>query len=195
MKLYPFDMPAGVHPLGWALLGYGLSTEQINHLSGHLFDDLGCRVSEVDPTTVEMAWAVSWPRASANDGRSIVEVGDSLDVLVPGAGGAAVQLVGGALPPGIQLVKHTGHLVGSFETAGLYSATLRIGPAVKYDPMGGSGGPDSVGQWIPYDSARSTVDAGEVPSQALTDLSPMELEDLIMRARAAQSAQLTMEAE
>jgi len=193
MKLYPFDMPDGIHPLAWTLLGFGLDAEVIDKIARHLFDDLGARLTFVEPQEVTYSWQVSWPRP-AKDGRVAVSIGDDLELQIPGGDRSAVQIISGGLPPGIRLEKHTGRLVGSFESAGLYSCTIHIGPAVKYDPLGGDGSPQSVGRWIPVDQDRYKPEVA-VPDKDLSELSPLELDELIVQVQAAQRAKLIKEAD
>lgn len=162
--LYPFDLPADVHPDSWLLLGFGLMPEQIAVLSKHLFDDMGLRLVK-DTSERVFSWAVGLDV----EGRERVEVGDEVDVLV--ASNGAVRLTGGALPPGVRLVKHEGRLRGVFTHEGLYEATVTVGPVVKYDPLGSPGGPGDPGVWIPV---------GQPRAEAVTALSefPASAEDL-----------------
>lgn len=164
MKLYPFDLPADVHPDSWLLLGFGLMPEQIAVLSKHLFDDMGLRLVK-DTSEQVFSWAVGLDV----EGRERVEVGDEVDVLV--ASNGAVRLTDGALPPGVRLVKHEGRLRGVFTHEGLYDATVTIGPTVKYDPLGSPGGPGDPGVWIPVGQAR------QVPEPALSEF-PATVGDL-----------------
>lgn len=191
MKLYPYDVPKRAHPYAWVFYGFGLDTATINLLCRHLFDQLGARLETPDAREVTLAWAVDWPLdVSARD---VVSVGDDLDV---GVGfDTAVTIIDGALPPGIRLVPHTGRLVGTFKQAGLYSVTFRLAPKVKYDPLGGPGGPDTAGVWIPIEQPRQTPPAGDAPTTPLEDMPPQELEELIQRAQAAQRAQFIRAAE
>ena len=191
MKLYPFDVPEGAHPLAWVFYGFGLDSATINLLARHVFDQVGARLQTPEPREVTLAWAVDWPLdVSARD---VVSVGDDLDV---GVGfDTAVTITDGALPPGIRLVPHTGRLVGTFRQAGLYSVTFRLAPKIKYDPLGGGGGPDTAGVWIPLEQSRQTPTAGSAPTVPLEDMSPQELEDFIVRAQAAQRAQFIRAAE
>ncbi|WCZ37861.1 hypothetical protein CJEDD_01170 [Corynebacterium jeddahense] len=184
MKLYPFDVPEGAHPLSWVFYGFGLDATTINQLCRHLFDDLGARLETPEPREVTLAWAVDWPLDVS--AREVVSVGDDLD---EGVGfDTAVTLTSGALPPGIRLVPHTGRLVGTFKQAGLYQATFRLGPKLKYDPLGGPGGPGAAGKWIPIDQPRQTPPTGAAPARQLEDMDLQELEDVIVRAQAAQRA-------
>lgn len=162
--LYPFDLPADVHPDSWLLLGFGLMPEQIAVLSKHLFDDMGLRLAK-DTSEQVFSWAVGLDA----EGRERVEVGDEVDVLV--ASNGAVRLTDGALPPGVRLVKHEGRLRGVFTHEGLYDATVTVGPVVKYDPLGSPGGPGDPGVWIPVGQAR------QVPEPALSEF-PATVGDL-----------------
>lgn len=191
MNLYPFDVPEGAHPLAWVFYGFGLDAPTINLLCRHVFDQLGARLQTPEPREVTLAWAVDWPLdVSARD---VVSVGDDLDV---GVGfDTAVTIIDGALPPGIRLVPHTGRLVGAFKQPGLYSVTVRLAPKIKYDPLGGAGGPDTAGAWIPLEQQRQTPPAGDAPTTPLEDMTPQELEELVVRAQAAQRAQFIRAAE
>lgn len=189
MKLYPFDLPETVHPLSWTLLGFGLSTEEIQRLAKHLYDELGLRLNNPSPITRSFAWQVSWPRPS--EGRITAEVGDSLDLPIPGGDVSAVRVTEGALPPGISLEKHTGKLVGEFTKPGLYEVEITVGPAVKYDGLGGNGSPESAGRWIPVDQPRYVPPTAPLPEKPISEMSAAELEELaleVQRAKAAQAA-------
>lgn len=194
VRLYPFDLPDGVHPMGWAMLGHGLTVEQINAICVVLFDRLGARLHEVtDHEEQVFSWAVDW--ALDPGGRTPASVGDEVDILVPGGDRTAVQVTGGALPPGVRLEKHTGRLVGAFARPGLYSVTVTVGAQVKYDPLGTPGGPQNVGEWIPIDKPRHAPTPAPQPQATLADMSPQELEELIVQAQQAQRARLIAEGE
>ena len=153
MKLYPFRMPENVHPYAWVLLGFGLPGELLDKLARHLFDDLGVSMPSLEPVTHDFNWSVGIEQ----DGYERVEVGDVLDIPIEGG---AVRITGGALPPGIRLDKTNKRIHGTFTHGGLYSVTVTISPAVKYDPLGSAGGPEDPGVWIPVDQPRKRVDAG-----------------------------------
>lgn len=191
MKLYPFSIPEGAHPLAWVFYGFGLDAASINQLCRHVFDHLGARLQTPESREVTLAWAVDWPLdVSARD---VVSVGDDLDV---GVGfDTAVTVVDGALPPGIHLVEHTGRLVGTFKQEGLYQVTFRLAPKIKYDPLGGPGGPNTAGKWIPLDQPRKTPPAGDPPARRLEDMDLHELDEIIVRAQAAQRAKTIQAAE
>lgn len=152
MKLYPYDLPAGVHPNMWWLLGLGLTKEQMGRVIRHLCDDLGVRL---DTTRGEVSF--SWAVGVDAPGRDRTEVGDEIDVVISERG--AVHIVDGGPPPGARLEKHSGRIRGTLTHPGLYSVTVRIGPKVKYDPLGSPGGPDDPGVWIPVDQPRQVPDA------------------------------------
>ena len=189
MKIYPFDIPEGVHPMVVPLLGHGLSGEQIKGIC-KTFDGLGIRFHDCQPREVTYSWAVSWPRDPGE--RTPVEVGDSLDLQVSAL--HAVHIAAGALPPGIRLEKHSGKLVGTFTKTGLYSVTLTIGPVIKYDTLGSPGGVEDPGQWIPINQPRVLPEPAPVP-ETLDSLSPQELEQLIVNAQNTQRAKLIQEAD
>ena len=153
MKLYPFRIPENVHPYAWVLLGFGLPGELLDKLARHLFDDLGVSMPSLEPVEREFKWAVGFEQ----DGYERAEVGDYVSTPLDGG---AVRITGGALPPGIRLDKTNKRIHGTFTHGGLYSVTVTIFPAVKYDPLGSAGGPEDPGVWIPVNQPRKQVDAG-----------------------------------
>lgn len=189
VKIYPFDVPDEVHPMIPILLGHGLVPEQIKKLL-KTFDGLGIRFHDCEPQEITYSWAVSWPRDPGE--RTPVAVGDTLDAVVTEK--HAVRITAGALPPGIRLDKARGKLTGAFTHSGLYSVTLTIGPAIKYDTLGSPGGIEDPGEWIPIDQPRVAPISPPIPA-TLDDLSPQELEQLIVSAQNAQRAKLIREAD
>ena len=153
MKLYPFRMPENVHPYAWVLLGFGLPGEILDKLARHLFDDLGVLMPSLEPVEREFSWSVGFEQ----DGYERAEVGGYVSIPLEGG---AVRITGGALPPGIRLDKTNKRIHGTFTHGGLYSVTVTIFPAVKYDPLGSPGGPEDPGVWIPVGQPRKRVDAG-----------------------------------
>ena len=153
MKLYPFRMPENVHPYAWVLLGFGLPGELLDKLARHLFDDLGVSMPSLEPVEHDFNWSVGIEQ----DGYERVEVGGYVSIPLDGG---AVRITGGALPPGIRLDKTNKRIYGTFTHGGLYSVTVTVSPAVKYDPLGSAGGPEDPGVWIPVDQPRKRVDAG-----------------------------------
>ena len=153
MKLYPFRMPENVHPYAWVLLGFGLPGELLDKLARHLFDDLGVSMPSLEPVEREFSWSVGFEQ----DGYERAEVGGYVSIPLEGG---AVRITGGALPPGIRLDKTNKRIHGTFTHGGLYSVTVTIFPAVKYDPLGSPGGPEDPGVWIPVGQPRKRVDAG-----------------------------------
>lgn len=194
MKLYPFELPADVHPMAWTLLGFGLEAPTLNRLAKHLFDDLGCRLTVPDdPVVQSFNWAVDWPYDRPESVSATV--GEQVDIdLCAGGVPTAATITAGALPPGVRLDKANSRLVGTFTKTGLYSVTVTLFPRVKYDPMGGNGSPNSAGKWIPIDTPRIEVPMPDVPSN-LNDLTPLELEHLIADAQRAQRQKLAQEAD
>ena len=153
MRLYPFEMPENVHPHAWVLLGFGLPGELLDKLARHLFDDLGVSMPSLEPVEREFSWSVGFEQ----DGYERAEVGGYVSIPLDGG---AVRITGGALPPGIRLDKTNKRIHGTFTHGGLYSVTVTIFPAVKYDPLGSAGGPEDPGVWIPVNQPRKQVDAG-----------------------------------
>ena len=189
MKLYPFKMPENVHPYAWVLLGFGLPGELLDKLARHLFDDLGVSMPSLEPTVHDFNWSVGIEQ----DGYERVEVGDVLDIPIDGG---AVRITGGALPPGVRLDKTDKRLYGTLTHGGLYSVTVTVLPAVKYDPLGSAGGPEDPGAWIPVDQPRKKVDAGlsEFPS-TVDDLSAEEKDRLLAALMAERDGRTIKEAD
>ena len=189
MKLYPFRMPENVHPYAWVLLGFGLPGELLDKLARHLFDDLGVSMPSLEPVAHDFKWSVGIEQ----DGYERVEVGDVLDIPIEGG---AVRITGGALPPGVRLDKTGKRLYGTLTHSGLYSVTVTVLPAVKYDPLGSAGGPEDPGAWIPVDQPRKKVDAGlsEFPS-TVDDLSAEEKDRLLAALMAERDGRTIKEAD
>ena len=189
MKLYPFDLPDGVHPQAWTLLGFGLQVEQLQQLSKHLFDNLGVTVPEAEWEERTFSWSVGLDR----EGYERLEVGDVVDVPLPGG---AVRLKDGAPPPGIRLDKTRKRLFGTLTHGGVYSVTVMIGPAVKYDPLGSPGGPGDPGAWIPVEQPRqeSVTALSEFPT-TVEDLSAAEKDRLLAELMAERDGRVIKEAD
>ena len=149
MKVYPFDVPEPWHPSIWWLFGFGLTVDQMNMIVTHLSDDLGLRLVE-DFREESFSWVVDW--ADEDEDRRRLSVGDEVDILV--AENGAVRVVDGAPPPGVTLDRATGRFRGVVTHPGLFDATVRIGPAGKYDALGSPGGPEHPGMWIPVEQPR-----------------------------------------
>ena len=150
----------------------------------HLFDDLGVSMPSLEPVTHDFNWSVGIEQ----DGYERVEVGDVLDIPIEGG---AVRITDGALPPGIRLDKTGKRIYGTLTHGGLYSVTVTIFPAVKYDPLGSAGGPEDPGVWIPADQPRKQVDSGlgEFPS-TVDDLSVEEKDRLLAALMAERDGQI-----
>lgn len=190
MKLYPFEVPEGMHPNAWMLLAFGLSPDQLNRLAVHLFDDLGVSFRE-GREEVTFSWSVG---LGDREGRVSAEVGDRVDVVVSEWG--AVRLSGGALPPGVRLDKSSRRLVGVFTHTGLYSVTVTVGAAVKYDPLGSPGGPGDPGVWIPVDQPRQkTITRLDAFPATVADLSDLDRDLLLAELLAHQNGQTIEEAD
>ena len=189
MKLYPFRMPENVHPYAWVLLGFGLPGELLDKLARHLFDDLGVSMPSLEPVTHDFNWSVGIEQ----DGYERAEVGDYVSIPLDGG---AVRITGGALPPGIRLDKTNKRIHGTFTHGGLYSVTVTIFPAVKYDPLGSAGGPEDPGVWIPVNQPRKQVYAGlsEFPS-TVDDLSVEEKDRLLAALMAERDGRVIKEAD
>ena len=189
MRLYPFNLPEGVHPQAWTLLGFGLQVEQLQQLSKHLFDDLGVTVPEATWEERTFSWSVGLDY----EGYERLEVGDVVDV--PLSGGA-VRLKDGAPPPGIRLDKTGKRLFGTLTHVGVYSVTVTIGPAVKYDPLVSPGGPGDPGVWIPVEQPRqeTATALSEFPT-TVEDLSAAEKDRLLAELMADRDGRVIKEAD
>src|SRR5699024_9026091 len=189
MKLYPFRMPENVHPYAWVLLGFGLRGELLDKLARHLFDDLGVSMTSLEPVAHDFNWSVG----IEHDGYERVEVGDVLVIPVEGGG---VRIMDGVFAHCVRLVKTGKRLYGTLTHGGLYSVTVTVLPAVKYDPLGSAGGPEDPGAWIPIDQPRKQVDSGlgEFPS-TVDDLSVEEKDRLLAALMAERDGRVIKEAD
>ena len=189
MKLYPFTLPDNIHPYAWVLLGFGLPGELLDKLARHLFDDLGVSMPSLEPVEHDFNWSVGIEQ----DGYERVEVGDVLDIPIEGG---AVRITDGALPPGVRLDKTCKRLYGTLTHGGLYSVTVTVLPAVKYDPLGSAGGPEDPGAWIPIGQPRKQVNSGlgEFPS-TVDDLSMEEKDRLLAALMAERDGRVIKEAD
>lgn len=169
MDLYLHKIPSNMHPLAWTLLGFGLSAQSIQRLCVHLFDQLGARLDiPAVEEIVELRWAVDWALDPGD--RIPATVGEEVSMIVPGADRTGVRIIQGGLPPGLTLERHTGRISGAFAKPGLYAVKLAVGPAVKFDGLGGNGTPDEPGAWIPISAERHRPPIETVPAvDALPD--------------------------
>lgn len=192
MKIYPYDLPEGVHPDSWWLLGFGLQPEQVAHIIKHLTEDLGVRLDLTPPKEHTFSWVVDV--AGDYPDRQRASVGDEVDVVVSAT--QAVRVTGGAPPPGVKLDRRTGRLVGTLTHPGLYSVTITTGPQVKYDPLGTPGGPGDPGIWIPVDQPRQqpATALNEFPSTA-DDLDDADKDRLLAELLAWRDGETIKEAE
>lgn len=178
--VYPYEVPPEVHPFAWMFLGFGLDAAQCNALAGHVFGRLGARWSEEAPEPVELRFAVNFPLELAEE-HEHVTVGEEIRrVLAPQCG---ARIIEGHLPPGVKLLAHTGELVGTFTKSGIYRCRVAFGPSVKWDALGGVGGPNTPGEWIPVEADRAVI---------TPDLSahPASLEDMTDEQKAQALADL-----
>ncbi|MEJ6013822.1 hypothetical protein WG936_08235 [Corynebacterium sp. H127] len=152
VKIYPADLPPGIHPMVQLMAGMDLTIDVADKLARHLFDVVGCRFHQVERQDHIVSFAVSWPRDAGD--RHVAKVGEALNLAIPGGDQTAVAITAGYLPPGIKLEKHTGTLVGIFTRPGLYEATITVGTRVKWDPIGTDTDFHSAGSWIPIEMPR-----------------------------------------
>ena len=128
---------------------------------------------------VTLGWAVDF---ETNSDRERATVGEELDFQIPGADRRGVRIVEGYLPPGVELHRHNGTLTGTFAKPGLYDLTLALGPAVKLDPLGGTGTPGEQVAWIPINQKRACAESTTPAPKTLDGLSALELSQLAAEA-------------
>lgn len=132
--MWPYPVPEGMHPYAPLLikpLGFNMDIDLINDLCRFLFDLVGVKLHDQEPTTVE--YSRGW-----DDSREV-------DELVPGGSLAAVWCP--VLPPGLSLDPRTGLMKGTLPE-GVWSWTVHVGPQIKFDALGGVGSPNEDGRWI-----------------------------------------------
>lgn len=176
--IVPTEVPETEHPYAGLFLGIvpeGYETRAARHV----FDELGARFEVGESETITMSWAVDFDTTSD---RQRANVGDIMDMVVPGADRRGVRIVEGHLPPGIELHRHTGKLVGVFSRPGVYDVTLMLGPAVKLDPLGGAGTPGEAVAWIPIGQKRARAESSTPAPKTLADLTALELSQLAAEA-------------
>lgn len=176
--IVPTEVPESEHPYAGLFLGV-VPEGYESRAARHVFDDLGARFQVGEAKTITIGWAVDF---DTDSDRTRANVGDIMDMVVPGADKRGVRIVEGHLPPGIRLERHTGRLVGVFSRPGLYDVTLALGPAVKLDPLGGSGTPGEQVAWIPIGQQRARAESSTPAPKTLADLSALELSQLAAEA-------------
>lgn len=152
--MFEHEPPEDVHPYAQLFLhplGAKLTPEMMNELATHIFDMCGAKLPDVAPSTVE--YFRDW-----KDDREV-------DEIVPGAEHTAAWSE--QLPPGLSLCPRTGRMVGTLP-AGQYRWTVRLGPQVQYDSLGGQGSPHQDGRWIGALEDREPVAVQAVDVKALT---------------------------
>ena len=187
-KLYPLDWPDQHHPQSWALLGMGLSIQQMNKIMRHLVDKLGFTFQLPDEVSSWKATlVVDYPLdldAEKYPNQVRATVGEKLCLTIPGGVATAVAVTS-PLPPGLKLDVNAGVLRGVVEQPGIYQLSATIGPQVKYDPLGSVGDASSVGEWIAYDQPRYKPAPVELPVTT-EDKTPEEIEQIIVALQEAQ---------
>ncbi|MGV0369507.1 hypothetical protein ACUY29_12130 [Corynebacterium aurimucosum] len=176
--IVPTQVPQSEHP--YAGLFIGIVPEGYeSRVARHVFDELGARFEVGELETITMSWAVDF---DTNSDRDRVSVGDIMNMVVLGADRCGVRIIDGHLPPGIELHRHTGKLVGVFSRPGLYEVTLALGPAVKLDTLGGAGTPGEAVAWIPINQQRARAESSTAAPKTLADLTALELSQLAAEA-------------
>lgn len=176
--IVPTEVPESEHPYAGLFLGI-VPEGYESRAARHIFDELGARFEVGEPETITMSWAVDF---DTDSDRTRANIGDVMDMVVPGADRRGVRIVEGHLPPGIRLERHTGKLAGVFSRPGLYDVTLMLGPAVKLDPLGGSGTPGEQVAWIPIEQQRARAESSTPAPKTLADLTALELSQLAAEA-------------
>lgn len=176
--IVPTEVPESEHPYAGLFLGI-VPEGYESRVARHIFDELGARFEIGEPETITMSWAVDF---DTDSDRTRANVGDIMDMVVPGADRCGVHIVEGHLPPGIRLERHTGKLTGVFSRPGLYDVTLALGPAVKLDPLGGAGTPGEQVAWIPISQQRARAESSTPAPKTLADLTALELSQLAAEA-------------
>ncbi|KXU16894.1 hypothetical protein [Corynebacterium simulans] len=170
----PTQVPESEHPYAGLFLGV-VPEGYESKAARHIFDELGARLEIGESETIRLGWAVDF---DTDSDRRRATVGESLDFQIPGADRRGVRIVEGHLPPGIELHRHTGKLVGVFSRPGVYDVTLMLGPAVKLDPLGGAGTPGDAVAWIPINQQRARAESSTPAPKTLADLTALELSQL-----------------
>lgn len=176
--IVPTQVPESEHPYAGLFLGV-VPEGRESAVARHVFDDLGARFRVGDAETVRLGWAVDF---DTDSDRERATVGESLDFTIPGADRRGVCIIDGHLPPGIELNRHNGTLTGTFAKAGLYDVTLALGPAVKLDPLGGTGTPGEQVAWIPINQKRARAQSTTPAPKTLDGLTALELSQLAAEA-------------
>ena len=176
--IVPTEVPSTEHPYAGLFLGV-VPEGRESAVARHIFDDLGARFQVGDAETITLGWAVDF---DTDSDRRRATVGESLDFTIPGADKRGVRIVEGHLPPGIELHRHNGTLTGEFSKPGLYDVTLALGPAVKLDPLGGTGTPGEQVAWIPINQKRARAESTTPAPKTLDGLTALELSRLAAEA-------------
>lgn len=176
--IVPTQVPESEHPYAGLFLGV-VPEGRESAVARHVFDDLGARFEVGEPETVRLGWAVDF---ATDSDRERATVGEELEFQIPGADRRGVRIVEGHLPPGIELNRHNGTLAGTFAKPGLYDVTLALGPAVKLDPLGGTGTPGEQVAWIPINQKRARAESTTPAPKTLDGLTALELSQLAAEA-------------
>ena len=176
--IVPTGVPESEHPYAGLFLGV-VPEGRESAVARHIFDELGARFQVGEAETITLGWAVDF---DTDSDRERVTVGEELDFQIPGADRRGVRIVEGHLPPGIEIYRHNGTLTGAFAKPGLYDVTLALGPAVKLDPLGGTGTPGEQVEWIPIAQKRARAESTTPAPKTLDGLSALELSQLAAEA-------------
>lgn len=176
--IVPTEVPVTEHPYAGLFLGV-VPEGRESAVARHIFDELGARFQVGEPETITLGWAVDF---DTDSDRQSATVGEELDFQIPGADRRGVRIAEGYLPPGIEINRHNGTLTGTFAKPGLYDVTVALGPAVKLDPLGGTGTPGEQVAWIPVNQKRARAESATPAPKTLDGLTALELSQLAAEA-------------
>ena len=176
--IVPTQVPESEHPYAGLFLGV-VPEGRESAVARHIFDELGARFQVGELETITLGWAVDF---DTDSDRQSATVGEELDFQIPGADRRGVRIAEGYLPPGIEINRHNGTLTGTFAKPGLYDVTVALGPAVKLDPLGGTGTPGEQVAWIPINQKRARAESTTPAPKTLDGLTALELSQLAAEA-------------
>lgn len=180
-EINPYGIPAGTHPFVKYLVrvaGIRLDGDVLQAIAEHLdqvgFIHLGEEQIRLEDITIN----VGLPDKEAH---VVTEPGQHVEWTIPD-GWRSHCRVAGSLPPGIDIVGDK--ITGTCAMPGIWTVTIIIGPAIKFDSLGNGGAPLEDGEWIDVDQPRQ-VPVRAASGVSLSGLCREELEDVIAQAEAA----------
>lgn len=178
-EIFPYDLPDSVHR--WAgyfvhAAGLVLDVETINKIAAHVE-----QVGFVHRGEHRTAHVVTVRIGLPGDATILVEPGEFVEWEIPG-GQDSYCSTSDLLPTGFRI--EDGVLSGSSNMPGVWTFTITVGPAIKFDGLGNGGSPLDPGEWIPFDQPRKVVPR-HTAGIDLTGLDKAQLDDVIAHAQAA----------